>query len=333
MILDINLLPKKLNDINYFKKVNDGCEIYSYNERLEQRNEVIVVKLPMQIEKDFCIDSKAIEMVRKLNPDQITIDSKSFIIKGQKGKFTSRLLSEQLFDLSQTDLSDEIQIDFVSLVKASGYVSKNEKKPVLCGVRIYDNGDICATDSIKAYFKENDTQKVTEGITLPVNFINLIKTTFNNLKVVKFRYNKNIVMLEESNVKIYSRLIDGNYPNMEKVISNVSFATSVDVDVNELRDRIEIASSVDSGEDKRIIIKLGTNKIEALGDDKYEAEIKFDNGTSYEIKLQLELLDQAIKTIDNPKFKVLYNDTAKIGMIMFVTNEDETEISLILGIK
>lgn len=83
MILDINLLPKKLNEINYFKKTDDGCEIYSYNERIDTRNEVIVIKLDSEIENDFCVDSKALEMVKTLSPCEIEITDKSFIIKSK----------------------------------------------------------------------------------------------------------------------------------------------------------------------------------------------------------------------------------------------------------
>lgn len=333
MILDINLLPKKLNEINYFKKIDDGCEIYSYNERLEQRNEVIVVKLPMEIENDFCVDSKAIEMIKRLNPAEISITNKNFIIKSSKGKFTSRLLSESLFDLSQMDYANSIIVDFDKLLKASGYVSKNEKKPVLCGVTVCDNGDIYATDSFKAYCYEGSELKAQNGITLPINFINLIKNTFNKLEKINIMYNNNIALVEENNIKIYSRLIDGNYPNMEKIFSNIVNARLVNFDIDELRDRIEIASNIGVGSEMRTIIKLTTNKIEAMGNDNYEASIKFENDCNFETKLQLEIFDQALKTMDKPNIKIAYNNEQQMGIMVFITNEDESEISLILCVR
>ena len=175
MILDLDLLPKKLNEINYFKKVRGGCEVYSFASNPTQRNEVIIISLNDSIENDFCIDSKAINMARTLNPCDITITDKNFIIKSQngKGQFTSRLLCDDLFDLSST-FENEVVVDFDKLLKASSYVSKNEKKPVLTGVRLDNNGNVYATDSFKAYFY-NPNPLNKSGITLPKHLIDTTK--------------------------------------------------------------------------------------------------------------------------------------------------------------
>lgn len=332
MVLDTNLLPKKLNDINYFKKVEDGCEIYSYASNVAQRNDVVVVKLDTQIEKDFCVDSKALEMVRALQPADITITDKSFIIKSTngKGKFTSRLLSEELFDLSSNELLNEINVDMDKLVKASQYVSKNDKKPILTGVRVDSEGNIYASDSFKAYFHVPHKLS-TEGITIPIAFINLTKSLLNDIKDININYNNNILMVENNNIKLYGKLIDGNYPNMEKIISNIQYAKNVEFDYDELLDRLSIASNVGSDEDKKTIVCLSQNKIEALGDDNYEAEINFDNSNEFSVKMQLELLNQALKTINKPILKVLVKDGN--GLMAFAQNEEEKEISLVLCVK
>ena len=332
MILDTNLLPKKLNDINYFKKVEDGCEIYSYASNIAQRNEVIVIKLDTQIEDDFCVDSKAIEMVRALQPADITITDKSFIIKSTngKGKFTSRLLSEELFDLSSNEFMRELNVDMDKLVKASLYTSKNDKKPILTGVRVDSEGNIYASDSFKAYF-HTPHRLSTEGITIPVAFINLTKSLLNDVKDINIYYNNNVLMIENNNIKLYGRLIDGNYPAMEKIIANIEYAKIVEFDYDELVDRLSIAQNVGSDEDKKTIISLSQNKIEALGDDNYEAEIKFENYNDFYVKIHLELLNQALKTINKPVLKVLVKDG--MGLMVFVQNEEEKEISLVLCIK
>lgn len=332
MILDTSLLPNKLNDINYFKKLKDGCEIYSYAGKVTTRNEVIVIKLDTQIEKDFCVDSKAIEMVRALQPADITITDKSFIIKSTngKGKFTSRLLSEGLFDLSSNELLREINVDIDKLVKASQYVSKNDKKPVLTGVRVDSEGNIYSSDSFKAYFHIPHSLS-NDGITIPVAFINLTKTLLNDIKDINIYYNNNILMVENGNIKLYGRLIEGNYPNMEKIISNIQYAKEVEVDVEELLDRLNIAQNVGSDEDKKTTICLSQNKIEALGDDNYEAEIKFDNQNEFCAKMQLESLSQALKNVNKPSLRFLVKDG--IGLMAFVLNEEEKEISLVLCAK
>ena len=172
MILDTSLLPKKLNELNYFKKVEGGVEIYSYAQNINDRNEVIVIKVDgFEIENEFCVNSKALEMARILNPADITITDKSFIITGKKGKFTSKLISDNFYNLSMNESeSTTIATDIETLIKASMYVSKIDKKPTLTGVRLDSNSNVYATDSFKAYLYQNG-DFVENGITLPVNFI------------------------------------------------------------------------------------------------------------------------------------------------------------------
>ena len=333
MKIDINLLPKKLNDINYFKKVENGCEIYSYNSKIETRNEVIVVKLQdCEIEHDFCVESKTIDMVKVLYPCEINVTDKNFIIKSQRGKFTSKLLNEQLFMLSNDEFSKNLNIDMNILVKASGYVAKNEKKPILCGVRIDDNCNVYATDSFRAYFYRTSDELSPNGITIPINYINLVKSLIDKDEVY-IKYNNNVLMTRiNPNIEIYGRLLDGNYPDMSKILANRNMATSVEIDKDEIVDRLSVASNIGNDNDKRTIIKFTTNKFEALGSNNFEAEIKFENGNEYPFKVQFDYLDQAFKTItNNVIFKVTYKLDSKIGLMMFLENEKET--CLVLGIK
>ena len=82
---------------------------------------------------------------------------------------------------------------------------------------------------------------------------------------------------------------------------------------------------------KICIVCLSQNKIEALGDDNYEAEINFDNNNEFSVKMQLDLLIQALKTINKPILKFLVKDG--MGLMTFAQNEEEKEISLVLCVK
>lgn len=332
MILDTSLLPKKLNELNYFKKVEGGVEIYSYAQNINDRNEVIVIKVDgFEIENEFCVNSKALEMARILNPADITITDKSFIIKGKKGKFTSKLISDNFYNLSMNESeSTTIATDIETLIKASMYVSKIDKKPTLTGVRLDANSNVYATDSFKAYLYQNG-DFVENGITLPVNFIRTIKDLINenNIKII---YNRNIAMIENNNFKIYTKLIDGNYPNMASIFSRGVNASRVQIDKDEIVDRLNIASNVGVNDEKKIVVALSRNQIEVLGNNNFVSEISFENQNAYTLKLQLELLDLGFKTIENDfTFGVVYNEQSKTGTMLFMKGENETV--LLLGIR
>lgn len=338
MKLQTNLLPKKLNEINYFKKQNQGCKIYSYTLDPAKRNEVLIISLPdTEIEKDFCITSNTIAMVSKLGIDaDINITDKSFIVKSKKGKYVATLLSEQLFNLDTNTCVDSVSVDIDYLVKASNFVSKEERRPVLTGVRVDSFNNIYATDSFKAYFKLNEYSFSEKGITLPVNFINLIKNTFNN-KNINLYYNNNIVYCEEDNLIIVSRLIDGMYPAIEKVYKNINSAINVEYNKDELLGALEISSNIESAsdKDKRIIIELTENHFKTAGADTFDADITFKNENLFTMKINHEMLDQAFKTInkDNIEMKITYNDSLKIGMCFYLVNNADKETILMLGIK
>ena len=59
MRIDIDLLPKKFNEVNYFKKTDEGCEIYSYSKNISERNEVLIVKLN-ECEIEICEENERI---------------------------------------------------------------------------------------------------------------------------------------------------------------------------------------------------------------------------------------------------------------------------------
>ena len=336
MILDINLLPKKFNEVNYFKKLESGCEIYSYSKTLNERNEVLIVKLDdFEIANDFCVENKTLEMVKVLYPCDIEITEKSFIIKSKKGKYTGKLLSEDLFSLQIEDLfSTAIEADINVLIKASTYVNKNIQKPVLTGVRVDLNSNVYATDSFRAYFYvPNNKALTTEGITLPISFINNIKSIFNlENNNVKINIYKNIVYYENENITLCSKIIEGAYPDMSKIFGNYKAHETIDVDKTDLLDKISIANNVGTDNDKNTIVVLSKNKFEAFGSNNYEAEIKFENDNQFTFKLPINHLEQALKTIaeSDAHFNILHKD--KIGIMLFASN-NEKEVCLILGIK
>lgn len=331
MILDINLLPKKLSDINYFKKVDGGCELYSYSAKLQLRNEVIVINLPgVEIENDFCVDSRVIDMLRTLSPADITITEKNFIIKSKKGKYSGKLISENLFELSKEDLDYYTSVNLESLNKACNFTSKNDKKPVLAGVRVDNNGNVIATDSFTLYtYNYNNNEYTLDGYTLPVNFISIIKSLTTD-EEVNIYHNDNVAMFKLDNIKIYTRLISGGYPDVRKLIATNGIEVVNDIDRNDIIEKVEIASklSVLGNEEKNIQIELSNNKLVAYGEDNFESEIKLN--CSGKIRVSNLLLTQALKSISDFDFKFKYDKDNK-GIMLYLTNNNE--LCLILGIR
>lgn len=332
MEINIDLLPKKFNEINYFKKTETGCEIYSYSKDIANRRDVIIVELDgFEIKQEFCVNNKALEMVKALSPADISITDKSFIIKGKKGRFTSKLITDNFFNMNIDDDNICVNVDIDILTKASLYVCKNDKKPILTGVRLDSNRNIYATDSFVAYLYSNG-EFTTDGITLPVSFINNIKELngedSSNIEIV---YKKNIAMFQKNNIKILTRLLDGSYPNMTGIFGKKNGAVNVKINDEEILDNLNIASNVGLDNDKRIVVSLSQNHLEVCGDNNYTSEIEFNNEDKFKMNVDLNYLRQGFKTIGSGlDFSVLYDELNKNGKMIFLTKDKE--LSLILGI-
>lgn len=332
MEINIDLLPKKFNEINYFKKTETGCEIYSYSKDVASRRDVIIVELDgFEIKQDFCVNNKALEMVKALSPADISITDKSFIIRGKKGRFTSKLITDNFFNMNIDDDNICVNVDIDILTKASLYVCKNDKKPILTGVRLDSNGNIYATDSFVAYLYSNG-EFTTDGITLPVSFINNIKElNGEDNSNIEILYKKNIAMFQKNNIKILTRLLDGSYPNMTEIFGKKNGAINVKINDEEILDNLNIASNVGLDNDKRIVVSLSQNHLEVRGDNNYTSEIEFNNEDKFKMNVDLNYLRQGFKTIGSGlNFSVLYDELNKNGKMIFLTKDKE--LSLILGI-
>jgi len=332
MEINIDLLPKKFNEINYFKKTETGCEIYSYSKDIANRKDVIIVELDgFEIKQDFCVNNKALEMVKALSPADISITDKSFIIKGKKGRFTSKLITDNFFNMNIDDDNISVNVNIDILTKASLYVCKTDKKPILTGVRLDSNGNIYATDSFIAYLYSNG-EFTTDGITLPVPFINNIKELNgeddSNIEII---YKKNIAMFQKNNIKIITKLLDGSYPNMAGIFSNKNNAVDIKINDEEILESLNIAANVGLNNDKRIVVLLTQNHLEVRGDNNYTSEIEFENNDEFKTNVDLNYLRQGFKTIGSGlKFGVTYDKLNKNGKMVFLTKDKE--LSLILCI-
>ena len=335
MELNVDLLPKKLNDINYFLKEEKGCSLYSFAEKNEERQNVIIVRLEsFEIEKDFTIDNKAINMLRLLQPAEIKVTDNNFIIKSSKGKFSSKLINCDNFFKPNLEVLNEFDTNFEYLNKASAYVSKSDKKPILTGVRLDANGNIYATDSFRVYSKIVGDFS-SNGITMPTAFIKTINDILNIEGRINNKYNNNNDIVEQDNITIVDRLLEGNYPSIEKIIKGVELASVVEINREEFVETLLLSQNVDSNDDVNgTIVVLTENKFETKGNEIYENNIKFENNNEYYLAVSQKSLLQALGTLKNDKFgfKVTHKEGA--GQILFITNENDAEETiLILGIK
>ena len=310
MIIDINKLPKKINEVCCFKKQDNGSIIYNYSSK--NRDSMVIIELSeCEIEKDFAIAGTTLEMVRKLKPvDSIELEGNKFVIKSKKGTFKGSLLNETPSILN-TNLQNTLKVNLKALKVLSEFVSDNDKKPVLTGVNIANNGTMVATDSYKlARFLGDAAIQVENNITIPKTFIDLIKNEVDDEEVA-LSYNNTTVILKVDNITYVSNLLAGNYPDVSRIFTNS--AMQITFDVERLRESIDLAKNVGIavGGEKYLPLTFDNGNLIANGVSIYETTLSETIPSEYNFTLSIEAIELVLKNIENNTINLGYNSDTK----------------------
>ena len=182
-----------------------------------------------------------IEIIKRM-PSDIVIKSKNEqIITIQSEEITLNLNSfpvNEFPNVPQIDDHAEIQIETKQLIDAFKQtvfaVAKNESRPVLTGVHIEldHNKLICAaTDSHRLAIRETlISTNVKANCIVPSATINeLLKLMNSNLEFVSIYLSESHIIFTFGTTTLYSRLIEGKYPNISSLIPN-KFQTVINID-------------------------------------------------------------------------------------------------------
>ena len=182
-----------------------------------------------------------IEIIKKM-PSDIVIKSKNEqTITIQSGEITLNLNgfpANEFPNVPQIDDHAEIQIETKQLIDAFKQtvfaVAKNESRPVLTGVHIEldHNKLICAaTDSHRLAIRETliSTNMKANCIVPSATINELLKLMNSNLEFVSIYLSESHIIFTFGTTTLYSRLIEGKYPNISTLIPN-EFQTVINID-------------------------------------------------------------------------------------------------------
>lgn len=223
-------------------------------------NSYIHTFFPINIkgEKKIIIDPKKISEFISLLPTvdfELEIKENKLIIKSGKTRGVFPLIKIEDFPLPP-QLKGKKQVvvkDFFtnSLPLVSFAASNDETRPVLTGVNLLSNEEIIemvATDGFRLSIMKNKKQVNFPSLIIPADFLNeflrFIKTDIKDKnEKIMFGYAKEekIIVFQIGNTEFYSRLIEGTFPQFEKVIP-AEFHTKVTVIKDDLLRGIKLIS-------------------------------------------------------------------------------------------
>lgn len=225
----------------------------------------------MQIEKTGSIVLQArffSEIIRRLPEEDFTLEvleQNQVKITSGKAYFTvNGLDSENYPHLPIIDTPNQIQIPIQVLNKLISEtvfsVSQHESRPILTGVHFVLSNEVLlavATDSHRLSQRKIPLTNTSEQFDIVIpgkSLIELSRSLSDEEGVVSIRIMDNQVLFETEGMKFYSRLLEGAYPDTNRLIPT-NFNTTIEFEGKEFLAAIDRASLL-SHEGRNNIVRL-----------------------------------------------------------------------------
>jgi DNA polymerase III subunit beta len=307
----------------------------------------------IEILGSFVVSAKYIyEIIKKLPNTDINIEE---IIDSKISIYTT----ESSFNLNCNNVSDfpDIELEenktpitldaktIKTIINQTSFATSNqESRPVLTGINfiIDDNILNCtATDSYrlsKKTIKLNRKVEENQNIIIPTkNLIELTRLIYNDESIIEIHIFSNKVIFKFDTIVLLTRLINGTYPDVSKLIPN-EFNLIIKANLNNLYDCIDRAALLTNEADKNTI-KLESNKnkilissnIPEIGNVEEKMNITKNKDQEIKIAFSSKYMLEALNSFDNDEVELLFNGEVK--PIILKDSNDDTLIQLILPIR
>lgn len=234
---------------------------------------------------------------------------------------------------------------FKNIINQTSFATSNqESRPVLTGINFKIVGttlECTATDSYRlAKSIINIDSDLPEDINIIIptkNLIELSRMFSDEEETVEIHIFNNKIIFKFGTIIMLSRLINGTYPDVSKLIPN-EFLLKITVSTNEfyaLLDRVSLFST----EEEKNTIKLEctdntmvvSSNIPEIGNVVEKLEVEKNNQENIKIAFSSKYMMDAIKVLDCEKIELAFN--GEIRPIVIKNPEDENLIQLIVPIK
>ncbi|KRL05870.1 DNA polymerase III subunit beta [Liquorilactobacillus oeni] len=274
---------------------------------------------------------------------EITSGSASFTIRGLDANNYPRL--------PEIDAKERLTLKGDLLKQLIGQtviaVSTQESRPILTGVHlVIKNGELLAvaTDSHRLSQRKITLPEAKEAnydIIIPGRSLSeLAKMIPEDTETVSLRISENQVLFDLGNTTFYSRLLEGNYPDTERLIPKTA-ETTIEFNATDFLSAIERASLL-SHEGQNNVVKLvldtpgkkATIYSNSPEVGNVEEELKFQNltGNNIEISFNPDYMKDALRSFGQTTVTVAF--TLPLRPFTLVPSEDhEHFVQLITPVR
>lgn len=306
----------------------------------------------MEIEKEgsIIIQGKyVLDIVRKL-PDEFinieVIDELKILIYAENSEFNLNGINQKEYpNVALENSKNFVKINtklFKTIINQTAFAtSTDESRPILTGINIKITGDILecsATDSYRLAKKQaklNEIAGETYNIIVPgKNIVEFMKILNEGNEELEIHIFSNKVLFKQNNLLFQSRLVSGNYPNVNNLIPSYSFL-KITANLSNLYDVIDRASILTSDKEKNIVT-LETNKnllivrssSAEIGRVEEKMNITKDNEEEIKISFSAKYMMDALRSFEGETVELAFEGEVKPIIIKDVEDPNLTQLVL-----
>lgn len=306
----------------------------------------------MEIEKEgsIIIQGKyVLDIVRKL-PDEFinieVIDELKILIYAENSEFNLNGINQKEYpNVALENSKNFVKINtklFKTIINQTAFAtSTDESRPILTGINVKITGDILecsATDSYRLAKKQaklNEIAGETYNIIVPgKNIVEFMKILNEGNEELKIHIFSNKVLFKQNNLLFQSRLVSGNYPNVNNLIPSDSFL-KITANLSNLYDVIDRASILTSDKEKNIVT-LETNKnllivrssSAEIGRVEEKMNITKDNEEEIKISFSAKYMMDALRSFEGDTVELAFEGEVKPIIIKDVEDPNLTQLVL-----
>jgi DNA polymerase-3 subunit beta len=302
----------------YLKAQNGNCLIKATDSEIGLKinsNNIIIEE-----EGLFTVNGKKfLEIIRILKDDDIVLEviNDTLIIRQKRSKFKLPTFDAELFpEFPNIENKPEINLDSQKLIKSlkkiSPAIDTNNPKFELNGALIHiktEYTDLVGTDTKRlaiATIENNSDKEIS--IIVPKKAILEIQKLF--IDKITIYYDKTNLIIKNENYYFYTRLINGKYPNYERIVPK-SIKHSISLPKKSMIDSIKMITTISQEikmnimPNKIIFNSLSTENVEA----KTELEINTGLEEDFELNFNSRYLLDFLSQIDGDEFVLDINES------------------------
>jgi len=302
--------------------------------------------------ESIAVNAKLLNETLRTFPDQpltfkTNTNNNVLEIISEQGNYTiSYIDSDEFPNTPEVSEAKSISIDSSTLskgIKNTLFATGNDElRPVMSGVYMEVNTDsilLVSTDAHKLVKYENKIESDPNNSTsfiIPKKPLQLLTNTISEIDdKIQIDYNKTNVIFTLSNMQIYCRLIDGNYPNYNAVIPKEN-PNVLNIDRSTLLNSLKRVAIFSNKSTHQVKFKINGNLIEVSGEDidfsnKGNETIKVEyGGEDMEIGFNGKFLIEILNTLDCDKINIYFSNPSKAAIIKPETTNEDIEKILML---